>query len=282
VASRADAGAAWTAKFEHHPEQLDLQGEQPLVLNISTGQLTAAGSSLKDQLWEAVGHDLVLGAFLNGETHWAVTESCVGFFDEAAGSWKKLAEPEFRWYWRATALLDDGRYVYVGSDRGLVTRLDTSMGRFEPQVALKDRKIDRIVKSPDGAILAAGGQPPLGLLPVQMAGSLKALDADAAKFDGKSWSVAKAGDIPAPAAAPQWLFKQLREKGQGYQDKTQGNYLCGPASGDAEVKPRYYLKEAFFPLFLSASADGGRMWVSTYTGIVRLDVPKPAKEVSPP
>ena len=100
------------------------------------------------------------------------------------------------------------------------------------------------------------------------------LQADAARFDGKSWSAAKLADVPA-AAAPQWLFKQLREKGQGYQDKTQGNYLCGPAPGDAEVKPRYYLKEAFFPLFLSANADGSRLWASTYTGIVRLDVVKP-------
>jgi hypothetical protein len=76
--------------------------------------------------------------------------------------------------------------------------------------------------------------------------------------------------------ASPWLFKQLREKGRGYQDKTQGNHLCGPAPGDAGVKPRYYLKEAFFPLFLGAGADGSRLWVSSYTGIVRLDVAKPA------
>ncbi|HOX04916.1 MAG TPA: hypothetical protein PK280_00830 [Planctomycetota bacterium] len=280
VASRADAGAAWAAKFEHHPEQLDLQGEQPMVLNISTGQLTASGNSLKDQLWEAIGHDLVLGSFLAGETHWAVTESCVGFFDEAAGSWKQLAAPEFRWYWRATALLDDGRYVYVGSDRGLVTRLDTTTGRFELQVALKDRKIERIAKDKDGNILVAGGQAPLGLLPVELVGDgvgarhAVPLQAEAARFDGKAWAAAKPEDVPA-AAAPQWLFKQLREKPQGYQDKTQGNYLCETAGG--EPKPRYYLKEAFFPLFLSANTDGSRLWASTYTGIVRMDVRKNAE-----
>jgi hypothetical protein len=274
VASRADAGAAWTARFEHHPDQLGLEGEQPMVLNISTGQLTAAGSALKNQLWEAVGHDLVLGAFLQGDTHWAVTEGSVGFFDEAAGSWKRLAEPEFRWYWRATALLDEGRQVYIGSDRGLVTRLDTETGRFEPQVALKERTITRILKGKDGEILVASSPAPLGRLPLQLAINLKPLDAEAARFDGKTWSAAKASDVPAAPAAPGWLFKQLRPKGKGYMDKTQGNYLCGPAAGDAEVKPRYYLKEAFFPLFVSASADGGRLWASTYTGLVRLDVAK--------
>jgi hypothetical protein len=275
VASRAKADEAWTAKFDHCPEQLDLQGEQPLVLNISTGQLTAGGSSLKDQLWEAIGHDLILGTFLDGSSHWAVTESAVGFFDEAAGSWKKLAEPEFRWYWRATALLDDGRYVYIGSDRGLVTRLDTETGRFEPQVVLKERKILRIVKGKDGEIMVAGGQAPLGLLPVQMKDNVNTMAAEASRFDGRTWLAVKAEEVPAVPASP-WLFKQLREKGRGYQDKTQGNHLCGPAPGDAGVKPRYYLKEAFFPLFLGAGADGSRLWVSSYTGIVRLDVAKPA------
>jgi hypothetical protein len=276
VASRADAKAAWAAAFRHHPEQLGLQGEQPLVLNISTGQLTASGSNLKDQLWEAVGHDLVLGQFLAGETHWAVTQSCVAFFDEGAGGWKRLAEPEYRWYWRATALHDDGRYVYVGSDRGLVARLDTTTGRFEPQVTLKERRIDRIVKTADGAIRVAGGMPPLGLLPVFLdrdavaAGSgprsAPTLDADAATFDGKAWTAARPDEVPA-APASSWLFKQLREKARGYQDKTQGNFLC-----DLDGKPRYYVKEAFFPLFLGAGADGKRLWASTYTGIARLDV----------
>ena len=55
-------------------------------------------------------------------------------------------------------------------------------------------------------------------------------------------------------------------------DKSQGNYLCGPVPGDPETKPRYYLKEVFFPLFLCAGADGRRLWISTFTGLVRLDI----------
>ncbi|MBM4043448.1 MAG: hypothetical protein FJ290_33595, partial [Planctomycetes bacterium] len=90
VASRPAADAAWAAAFVHHPDQLGLQGEQPLVLNISSGELTRIGSSLKDQRWEAVGHDLVLGLFALGGRHWAVTESCIAFFDEAEGKWTRL------------------------------------------------------------------------------------------------------------------------------------------------------------------------------------------------
>jgi hypothetical protein len=100
------------------------------------------------------------------------------------------------------------------------------------------------------------------------------LEAEAARFDGKSWSAAKAGDVP-DAAATQWQFRQLRAVGKGYRDKTQGNYLCGPVAGGAEIKPRYYLKEVFFPLYLGAGADGRRLWISTFTGLVRLELSKP-------
>jgi len=266
VASRPAADAAWAAAFVHHPDQLGLQGEQPLVLNISSGELTRIGSSLKDQRWEAVGHDLVLGLFALGGRHWAVTESCIAFFDEAEGKWTRLAEPDFRWYWRATAALDDGRSLIIGSDRGLVCRLDLASDRFEPLVALKDRSISRIVRGEGGALIVVGAQAPLGRFPVQLGDTLKPMDCDAVRSDGNRWVAVKAEDLPAAAPAPQWAFKQFERK--DHLDKSQGNYLCGPPDG----QPRYYVKEVFFPQFLCASADGRRMWLSTYTGILRLDI----------
>lgn len=270
IASRAGAEGTWSAKFEHHPEQLELQGEQPLVLNISNGELTRIGSNLKDQLWEAVGHDLVLDVFPHGDTHWAVTEGCIGFFDEAAGSWRKLMEPEFRWYWRATAGLEDGRWLYIGSDRGLLSRLDIESGQFECLGALKERSITRIAKGANGDILAASRPAPLGALPVQLAAKLAPLDADAARFDGKSLVAAKTEDLPAADAKQRWEFRYFDRK--DHLDKSFGNYLCGPLPNDPEVKPRYYVKEAFYPLFLCTGAGGSRMWISTYTGMLRLDV----------
>ena len=275
VASRADAGAAWTAKFEHHPEDLSLQGEQPLVLNISNGELTRIGSNLKDQLWEAIGHDLVLGLFFKDGKHWAVTEGCVAVFDEAAGAWQKLAEPEYRWYWRATAALEDGKLLYLGSDRGLVCRLSAETGRFEAMTALKDRSVTRIVKGPDGAIFVASKQAPLGALPVGLAGKLKFLEVEAARFDGKVWTAAKAEDVPAAPAAGGWFFKQVENKGMW--DKTQGNFLWGPPPEGGAAKPRWYVKETFFPQLLSGNPEGGRVWLSTYTGILRLELPKNAE-----
>lgn len=272
VASRD--GGAWTAKFDHHPEQLDLQGEQPMVLDISSGQLTAIGSSLKDQLWEAIGNDLTLGLFAAAGTHWAITESAVACFDEAAGAWKKLVASEFRWYWHATALLDDGRYVYIGSDRGLLCRLDTETATFETQATFSNRSVTRIVKNSAGEIMAASRPAPLGALPVQLAvDTLKTLEGEAARFDGRGWAVAKAADLPADGPAPAWHFERLEPKPVGHNDKTQGNFLCESAPGSAQSTPRYYLKEAFFPVFLSKSSDGRRMWIATYTGLTRLDFP---------
>ena len=270
LAVRANDKSPWSAKFEHHPDELELQGEQPLVLNISNGELTRIGSNLKDQLWEAVGHDLVLGLFFHAGRHWAVTEGCIGCLDEDAGTWRKVIEPDFRWYWRATAALDDGRFVYLGSDRGLVCRMDVEEGRFEYLGALKDRAITRIARGQAGEICFAAQPAPLGVWPVQLSAKLKPLDADAARFDGKTFVAAKPDENPSAEAKPPWSFRYFDRK--DHLDKSQGNYLCGPGSDSGEIKPRYYVKEVFYPLFLCAGNDGRRLWISTYTGIVRLDV----------
>ncbi len=290
IAARADDGA-WKAKFEHSPADVCLQGEQPLVLNISNGELTRIGSNLKDQLWEAIGHPLVLGMFFKDGRHWVITEECVAAFDEGAGKWTKLAEPEYRWYWRATAALEDGKHLYVGSDRGLVSRLDVETGRFEPMVVLQDRSIARIVKGRDGGILVAGKGAPLGVVPTFLApGAVGAgfkpaptMDADAARFDGQAWAAAKLEDVPAAPGAgarPAWFFKQVEKKGMW--DKTHGNFLWGPPADGGAPKPRWYVKETFFPQLLCGSPEGGRVWLSTYTGILRLDLPEVGKEEKAP
>jgi hypothetical protein len=274
VASRAAPGGAWSAKLIQHPAELGLQGEQPLVLNISNGELTRVGSTLKDQLWEAVAHDLVLGLFVHGGRHWAVTEGGAAWSDSAAADWRRVVEPQYRYYWRATAALEDGKYLYLGSDRGLVARLDTETGLFEPLTALRERTVTRIAKGKDGDILIASQPAPLGVLPVFLAGKLNALDCDAARFDGKVWTPAKMEDLPPPGADPRWVFRNFGRK--GHYDKSQGNWLCEQVPDEAEPKPRYYVEEVFYPLWLCGSADGRRMWLSTYTGLLRLDLEKEA------
>jgi len=275
VAARPGAAGRWAGEFVHHPRQAGLQGEQPLVLNISSGELTRIGSVLKDQLWEAVGHDLILGLFAHHGRHWAVTGGSVACFDEAAGRWRQVLPVEFRWYWRATAALDDGRSLVIGSDRGLVCRLDFRTGRFQLLGALNDRAIARITKAADGALLVAGRQAPLGRLPVQLRDSLKpVVDFDVARFDGKRWTAAKPDDLPPAGPPPKWAFRQFERK--DHLDKSQGNFLCTRAPRSNALKPRYYVKEVFFPKFLCASADGRRLWLSTYTGILRLDLSTPA------
>ncbi|MHC4913857.1 MAG: hypothetical protein ACYTGB_00075 [Planctomycetota bacterium] len=270
----AKKGDEWSAGFGHSPAQLRMQGEQPPVLNISHGELSRIGSALKDQLWEAVAHDLVLGLFVREGTHWAATDGCAAFFDADAGKWKRVLEPGYRWYWRASAALEDGGWLYIGSDRGLVGRLNVAGGGFEPLGALKDRCVTRFAKGQDGKIFLATEMAPLGQLPVFLAGGLQQLDCEAAVFDGKTLAPAKAGDVPAAAGNPKWIFRLFDRK--GHFDKTRGNWLCERVPGEAEPKPRYYLKEVFFPLFLCEGGEG-RMWISTYTGLLRL-VPPRAKE----
>jgi hypothetical protein len=227
------------------------------------------GSTLKDQLWEAVAHDLVLGAFVQGGTHWAVTDGCAAWFDAGKNAWQRVVEPEYRWYWRATAALEDGGWLYIGSDRGLVCRLEVKTGRFETIGAIRDRSIARLAKGADGRIYAAGQATPLGFLPVFLAGSLKALDGEAAVWDGKSLAPAKIEDLPPAGAAPKWGMVLFDNK--AHFDKTQGNWLCERLPGEAQPVPRWYVKEVFHPLFL-CEGGAGRVWLSTYTGLLRLDL----------
>ena len=258
ISSRPNPNDPWKAQFEHHPEQLDLQGEQPTVLNIS---------NKGEMFLEAVGHNNVLGMFMHDGTPWAITEGCAAHFD--GGQWQKAAENGFHFYWRATAALDDGKSLYVGSDRGLVSRLDFETGQFEILTTLKDRSISRIFKDKNGDILVDSVPGPLGILPVQLRDSLKQMDCAAARFDGKSWSAAQGAEAALAQAKNPWFFKQLDKRHP--MDKSMGNFLFGPSAEGAEAKPVYYVKEVFFPDFLTASSDGRRLWIATYTGLLRLD-----------
>jgi hypothetical protein len=221
---------------------------------------------------EAVGHDNIHALFsCNGE-QWVVTEGCVAWFDEGAGAWRKIRETGYRFYWRATAAYDDDTALYIGSDRGLVSRLDFETGQFEIMCGLTDRAIDRIVKDPAGGIVAVARQSPLGRFPVDLSDNIPMLDCEAAVFDGKAWRPLRAA--PPSSDAKKWFVKKMpgTEKKQG-KDRSMGNFLFGPApSGKDEAAPRYYIKDVFWPEFLCASKDGKHLWLATFTGLVRLDV----------
>jgi hypothetical protein len=219
---------------------------------------------------EAIGHDGVLGLFTRGDTHWAVTEGCAARFDEAAGRWQKVVEVGFRYYWRATAAQDDNEYLHVGSDRGLISRLDLRTGMFDIATALKERRIERLARGADNRLVATGGEEPLGRISPHVRSPSPVLDADVAVFDGRKWvseeSAGKTSGLEAP-----WFFRQLEKRSRF--DKSRGNFLFGPEPQEAN-KPKYYVKEVFFPRFLCKSRDGKRIWLSTFTGLLRLDLPE--------
>jgi hypothetical protein len=266
LASRPGKDAPWVAAFGHAPEELGLQGEQPLVLNISYGMILRELQDRSAGVLEAVGHDNVLGLFADRDTHWAVTEGCAAWYNEAEEKWHKVLETEYRFYWRATAALQDGNHLYIGSDRGLISRLDLTTGRFEVQVLLDGREITRLAKNEAGQIVALSQPAQLGTLPAGLADRLKSrlLRCEAVKFDGKTWAEAKAEELPPEGRGPAWRFKKI---GRGARrDKSQGNFVVS-ASGE---KPVLYVKDVFYPQVLCTGNEGESMWLSTYTGLVRI------------
>jgi len=265
VATRNAKADPWQESFEHRPEALGLQGEQPKVLNISNlGQMVLA----------AIGHDDVLDTFVHDGVCWAVTQGCAAWYDADARQWRKVAEAKFRFYWRATAALDDGRGLYLGSDRGLVSRLDFTTGRFEILGGLKDRQITRIVRGPGGKILVASAPPPLGALPVQLRKLPNLLAAEAAVFDGKAWTKVAPSSVPTEKASswaiqPPPGYKQRRHA--FIRDTRFGNFLWGPGSG-GKLAASYYVKGVFAPQFLCFGDGGKRIWLSTFTGLVGVSL----------
>jgi hypothetical protein len=259
VATRDDDGT-WTAKLDHRPAEAGTQGEQPKVLNIS---------NKGEMVLTAVGHDDVLGLFYKDGRHWTITEGVIAYCDDATGKWTKVVESGFRFYWRATAALDDGKALYVGSDRGLVSKLDFKTGRFTVLGALEDRTVSRVETRGGTGRLVDSVDAPLGLLPVQLRDTLKPLDVPVAISDGTN--LLSCAIVPKPRTGKaDWFFKSMGRRHRW--DRSRGNFLHGPGADGQAATPRFYVKEVFFPAFLCASDDGKRLWVATYTGIVRIDV----------
>ena len=248
LAARPGAKAAWTASYAHAPEPLGLQGEQPSVLLIS--------ESHGKRVVYGVGHDHVLGLFAHAGRAWAVTEGGVGCFDEGKGRWQRVLETGFRFYWKATAARDDGERLWIGSDRGIVARLDLATNRCQVLTVLAERQIVAI-SAAEGRTAVLGKRAERGCLPVQLEGKLEALDCDGAVFDGKPWKPADV-TVAAPPGVP-W-----RVEGKA-------NFLSRIDPRTRKPVAAYYLTGVFQPRVLCASPDGRRVWLSTYSGLVRID-----------
>ena len=168
--------------------------------------------------------------------------------------------------------LSSGDTVSESELERLRSRLLAS-GRFEFPAALEDREITRIAKNAAGQIVAVSRPAPLGCLPPDLAARLKPMKCQAVKLDGQAWSEAAAAELPPEAGPPAWQFKHIKKLVN--RDKSQGNFLF-PAAGK---EPALYVKEVFYPQVLCA--DQGSMWLSTYTGLLRIpfggSAPEPAK-----
>jgi hypothetical protein len=146
--------------------------------------------------------------------------------------------------------------LWVGSDRGIVARLDLATNRFEPVTSLQGRRIARIAAQ-DDRIVAVGRPAERGCLPVQLEGKVPSLDCDAATSEDKTWKPVQPARLPSARAA--WRI----------DGKTNFLDRIDPETG----KPAraYYLTGVFQPRVLCASPDGRRVWLATYSGLVRID-----------
>lgn len=179
-----------------------------------------------------------------------------------------MAETDFRYYWRATAALPDGDGLYIGSDRGLISRFNLATGAFEFQVALADREITRIARNKASQIVAMSRPAQIGLLPSGLLEKIQPLKCESVKFNGKTWEAATAEDLPPDEPKPGWHFKVMEKHFD--RDKSQGNFLFGVS----DKKPLFYIEDVFFPQVL-CEGDGGKcLWLSTYTGILRIPLNK--------
>lgn len=263
-------GDSWEVSYGHHPEQLGLHGEQPSVLLIS--------ESHGKRIVYGDGHDHVLGLFTHGGRAWTVTEGCIAWADAATGKWTPVAETGFRFYWKATAALDDSHHLWIGSDRGIVARLDLATNRFEMLTRLTDRQITRITyttrtveRKTEGGVLrediadkvvAMGRAAERGCLPAQLEGRLPGLDCDAAARGAgvqgdQTWK-------PARPLPPVDVF-------EGWSCDGKSNFLNRIDPRTSQSLPAYYLVGVFQPRVLCVSPDGRRIWLATYSGIVRVD-----------
>jgi hypothetical protein len=257
----------WKAAFAHHPAQLNQQGEQPLVLNIS---------NKGEMILGAVGHDDVVDLFARDGQAWSVTENCVAWFDAAASAWRKVAELTYNFYWRPSALLDEGGdTILVGTDRGIVSQIDVKTRLCRTIGALKDRSIARILRQ-DGRVVVVGAGAPPGCLPAYGLAGLQPLDSDAAVWNGQSLAAVPSPSLPAVEPLP-WLFKPMEgestKKPPFRREQTIGNMLWGPGADQAQI-PLYYLKEVYAPEVLGFSPDGKRLWCSVFGGLFVADLPK--------
>ena len=269
VVAREDDGQ-WQPAQVHDPAQLNLQGEQPLVLNIS---------NKGEMVLEAVGHDEVLDLLNHAGNAWVVTEGTVAFFDPESERWQRVVQGAYRWYWRATAAYDDGKALFIGSDRGLLGRLDYTTGNFAITGAFKERAVDALAADASGRVVAWARQETLGQMPGDLPPTSQLIDGEVAAWDGKSWKLLAGEKAPERVHAAKWFVKDIRrgkkaKNVKGGRDRSPGNILFGPpASGSGKAVARFYVKDIFWPVYLCESADGKSLWIGTFTGLFRIDLP---------
>jgi hypothetical protein len=252
-AERDQPDEPWTASFANQADQLRLQGEHPAVLLIS--------GSHGRRIVLAVGHNEVLGVFRdNAGTIWAVTEGCVAWFDDGERRWHRVVEPRYRFYWRATAAAADRKSIYIGSDCGLISRIDRKTYKPEVLVCLHKRKVTRLALDNEGKLWARTDSSNCRRLPLQLEAVPTGPAAEVVAFDGENWMPAE--EWPPQLQAPQsrWAFESKR------------NFILRKAESGAAREPPFFLAGAFRPKVLLHDPIDPCLWISTYCGLVKLRI----------
>jgi len=254
-AKRDRADGDWVPSFINHADQLDLQGEQPSVLLVS--------GSHGRRIVLATGHKKVLGLFRHeaGDI-WAVTEGCLAWFNEDRQRWHRAVEPAFRFYCRASAATADDKHIWVGSDCGIISKMDKATYESRVSIWLPRREVTQLAWDDAGTLWAKTADSKCRRLPVEMEGVPKGPAAEVVRFDGNEWVAAEGWPAAVQPPADKWAFEKKR------------NFLLRKTSSDPSGERRCFVGGVFRPRFLLEDPVDGSLWISTYCGLVKLSIKK--------
>jgi hypothetical protein len=158
-----------------------------------------------------------------------------------------------RLYWRATAAAAAADAVWIGGDGGTVSRFDRASRRVELVGLCPGRKVVAI--GADAGKVVVRTQEIEGVLPVQLRSATKLPAADRIVFDGETWTAGEGSEKIATRRA-------------GLTTKKKSSYLY------RNGKPVVFLRGAFRPKVLCADRAGGRLWLSLYSGVASIPMPR--------
>jgi len=241
------SGGGWRGIFDARTDALALAGEFPHLMLIS--------HSHGERVVLAEGHPVVLSVEAVAGRAWAVCESGLFVHEAVDDAFRPAVRQAPRVYWRTTAAAAAKDAVWFGGDGGTISRFDRRTGRLELVGVAPGRKVIAMAAAAGGVVArtAAADVP----LPVGLRDAPKLPRADRLLCSGRT---CRATDVDA------------RPPETDFHCRRKGSYLY---RGRRRVA---FLKGVFRPRVLCEDRIGGRLWLSTYSGVASIPLPERAEK----